>query len=249
MPRRLWVVIGPFVGRKVRIHADEERDRHDEWNRILIVEGVFVRVAEIPCQFVLVAEDVAAGAERVALRAERRVVEEPAPHPHAGRFGVRHCHVRDFAPLPRVDHGDRVVEPRQAVEPSSVSRERETGRPATGNLHLVACVREKRVFLERRGGVDTDLARIPWRRRRGFRRRALTSIPSGIARLRTLSGFGDGAQHVAEIDVLVQVSWQNAAPVEHRDPLLDECWARTVWPAKIPGLRIASRCDASMFDT
>ncbi len=85
MPRRLWVVIGPFIGWKfsvpgIGVGVDQ---------RAGVGDHVAVGIAEIPGQRVEVAEDVAAAAGGFAVRGGAPgVVEEAAA-------GLRRAGARD----------------------------------------------------------------------------------------------------------------------------------------------------------
>ena len=125
-----------------------ERKREIDPGRIVVRDLVLVRVAEVPGQVVVVAEDVTGRARGVAVGADRGVVEEAPAARDARRLGVEHRHVVHFAPLLGVDDRNRVVEAGQHVELAPVLVEHHAGRSAAGHRDLVVFVGEERVVFE-----------------------------------------------------------------------------------------------------
>ena len=135
MPRRLCVVIGPFIGWKSGFEC-RGRARIGFW----LSSTTVVRVAEIPGQAVEVAEDVAARARRLAVAGgEGGVVEEAAGRRR--RWPARDCRaaLERRAPrllVERVDDRDRVVEAGQHVEAVVGLVEHQAGRAAAARAAM-----------------------------------------------------------------------------------------------------------------
>ena len=157
-PRRLCVVIGPFIGWKT-CGSGSTNGGITGLKGLLFADLVVVGVAEVPREIVHVAEDVAARARRLAVAAgELRVVEERPSLDHVRGLGVverrasaSRCSRRE------VDDRDRVVEARQHVEP--IVRASDESRAARRRRARCGCrARREGVVLERGGVEDADLA-------------------------------------------------------------------------------------------
>src|SRR5690606_36248422 len=88
----------------------------DRVGRVVVHAGRGVGGAEVPGELVLVGEDVAARAGGVALRAQRRVVEEAPAGDDLRRLRGVQGDVGDLGPGGQVDDGDAVVEAVDDVE-------------------------------------------------------------------------------------------------------------------------------------
>ncbi len=168
-----------------RAGADERRDQREvEGERARDRRDDVVGIAEVPGQAVEVAEDVAAGAGRVAVAGgDGRVVEERPPLDHARRLGVEH---RDVATSRRWRTSTtemRVVEAGEHVEQAAARVERQPGRAAAGHRDLVRLRRDERVVLELARREDADLARAERRDVAASCRPGVTTISVGKARL------------------------------------------------------------------
>jgi len=87
---------------------------------IRIVEDRVVGVAEVPCEAVEIAEDVARGARRLAVAGrEVGVVEEAASVDDAGGLRIVERDVVDLDARRRVDDGNAVVEAGEDVQPAA----------------------------------------------------------------------------------------------------------------------------------
>jgi hypothetical protein len=169
-------------------------------------------------------------------RRERGVVEEPAAGHDARRLRVVHRHVRRFRPRRRVDDRDRVVEPRQHIEPPSPFVEDEAR--GTASAHLDVARRARHGTCRSRAlpwrTTPTLPCRTPAPRQRGSPR--CGSRPCPAARRGTgRSRRSDRRAAAIEVDVLVQVPRGDAAPRrEHGDPALVQVPAQAV-PPEDPG--------------
>ena len=245
MPRRLCVVIGPFIGWKSGSPMGPTR------NGLGLLSTDVVGVAEVPGQAVEVAEDVAARARRLAV-ARGEAARRRGSGGRSRRSPARGCAARrapTSAPRRGVDHRDAVVEAGEHVEPGARLVEHEAGRAAAADRDVVRRRRARRC----RSRAPRCRRRRPcWSRRR--RRRAcapslVTAMPSGVARLRSRRHAG-GRGH-AVVDVLVQVARQHrcAAVIEHGDARLVQVAADSRTAKKMPGPSKRTSLRASVLVT
>ena len=137
---------------KGSVWADQHRERSG------IVERGVVGIAEVPCQAVKIAEDVATGAGGVAVTRSRGVIEERASVDHAGGFRIQHGQVRGFLLACEIDNRDGIIESSEHVQQVPSLVESETAGSSAGHCDLIRRVWNEAIVFECGGIEDPDFA-------------------------------------------------------------------------------------------
>ena len=134
----------------------EQRARKGSWDD----RHRRVRIAKVPGEAIHVAEDMAGRTGRVSMtRRERCVIEEAASRGNTRGLGVVQQHMVNFCLGDGVDDADRVVEPRQHVEPVMYIVEHQPGRPSATHRDMVRSTGNNGVILEGRSAEHPNLVR------------------------------------------------------------------------------------------